>query len=245
VSAAVQEAACTFRRLTRRRSSAGALSLVVLLLVYAGAVRPVASARDALSAASAIATLVLLVLAAGIVADDRERGRLAMPATHPAPPASWTAGRWLALWLAAAATLSASTVVLLAVTDDWRDLRGLALATAVAVAHLAALAALAVAVSCRVGATAQTLLLLGVIVAGAMPPELVELALPGTLTRSVMRALWGLLPTPWALGRLHTWLLAGGAPAPWLALALALQPPAWLAIAARSIGRAELPVRGT
>ena len=86
------------------------LALCALFLVYAGVVNPVATARDALSAATAIASVVVLIVSAGVIADDRERGRLALAGTHPVPPAVWVLGRWLAvLGLAAIALGVAST----------------------------------------------------------------------------------------------------------------------------------------
>jgi hypothetical protein len=51
------------------------------------------------------------------------------------------------------------------------------------------------------------------------------------------------LPTPWALGRLHDWQLSGGAPAPLLAVSLVAQAPFWLAAGARTLRRAELGKR--
>ena len=90
------EAGCTLRRLARRRTAPATIALAAALLGYAAVVNPVVTARDALSAATAIAAIVVLVLATGIVGDDRERGRLALAATHPSPPWVWVVGRWLA-----------------------------------------------------------------------------------------------------------------------------------------------------
>jgi hypothetical protein len=242
VTACLVEAGCTARRLARRRTLPATLALCALFLVYAGVVQPVATVRGALSAATALATVVLLIVSAGIIADDRERGRLAVAATHPAPPAVWVIGRWLAIWGAATAVLCATSVVLLAVVDGPRGLAGVVLAAGAAVAHLAALASLAVALSCGAGSTGQLLILLALCVAGAMPPEIV--AQPaGPWAAGVARAVWTVLPTSWSLGRLHDWCLADGAPAPLLGLVLALQPVLWLGAGARRLAVAELAAR--
>ncbi|HXY70368.1 MAG TPA: hypothetical protein VEH62_13035, partial [Gemmatimonadales bacterium] len=129
------EAACTLRRLARRRTGAGALGLGAMLLAYAGAVRPVATAQGALSAASAVGAAVLLVISAGIVADDRERGRLALAATHPSPPAVWVVGRWLAAAGVASAAFAVAAAALLAVAGEARPVGGLALGAAASVLH--------------------------------------------------------------------------------------------------------------
>ena len=243
MTALAAEVRCALRRLARRRAAAGALLPGAVLVSYAGVVRPVASARDALSASSAAAAVMLIVAAAGVIADDRERGRLALAATHPAPAATWVIGRWLALWLAASAVLAVAGALLLGVAGAWPDPVRLAAAAAAALAHLAAFAALAVALSCRVGSTAQVLLLLAVLVAGAVPPEVAAQGWPGW-ARDAAVAASAALPSSWALGRLEVWTLAGGPAVPWLALALALQPVAWLAAGVRTLDRAELAVRG-
>lgn len=238
----VVEARCALRRLARRRVLPAAGAVGVLFLVYAGAVHPVTSARGALSAATAIATVAVLVVSAGIISDDRERGRLAIAATHPAPASVWVIGRWLAVWGVAATVLGAASAVLLVVARAATG-PGVALAEAAALAHLAAFASLAVAVSCGAGSTAQLLLLLALSVVGAVPPEI---AAPwgGPWAAAAVRALWAALPTSWALGQLTEWSLASGAPAPLLALALALQPALWLGAGARWLGGAELAARG-
>jgi hypothetical protein len=66
---------------------------------------------------------------------------------------------------------------------------------------------------------------------------------PDLHARAAAGALWTGLPTSWTLGRLHAWALGAGGAAPWSALALALQPFIWLAVAARHLGRAELGAR--
>lgn len=242
MKAPIVEAACTVRRLARRPSAVAALVLVGLLLGYATLVNPVATAREALSAAAAIGATVVLVLSAGIVAEDRERGRLALAATHPSPPAVWVVGRWLAVLGAAAAVFAVALAVLLAVVPA-RPPVGVALGVAAALAHLGALAALAVALSCSLGSTAQLLVLLAVFAIGALPPELAAQAL-GRAAGVAAKVAWAVLPTPWVLGRLNAWLLGAGVPSPWLALALVLQPALWLGAGARRLGRAELAVRG-
>jgi len=243
VTTVLVEAAVAARRLARRRVLPVTGALVALFLVYAAVLDPVASARGALSAASAVATLVLLIVSAGIVADDRERGRLAIAATHPAPAAVWVIGRWLAVTGIAASVLAAASAVLLPVAGGPLRAGAIALAEGAALAHLAALGALAVALSCAAGSTAQVLLLVAGCVVGVMPPDIVAQPL-GRAWLGPLRALWTAAPTEWALDRLHAWFLAGGAPAPALAIVLALQPVLWLGAGARSLGRADLGGRG-
>ena len=237
------EAACLVRRVARRRTLPATLALCALFLAYASWVNPVATARDALSAAAAIASVVVLVVSAGVVADDRERGRLALAATHPAPPAAWVVGRWLAVSGLAATVFGVATTVLLVVAAGPRNAGAVALAAAAALAHLAALAALAVALSCGVGSTAQLLLLVALWILGAVPPELVAQPLGGAWARGVARVLWTALPTSWTLSGLHGWALASGPPEPVLALVLVLQPALWLGAGARRLATAELAVR--
>ncbi len=246
MTALLAEAAAAARRLARRRTSGGAGALAAGLLAYAALVRPVASARDAVSAATAVAAFTLLVLAAGVIADDRQRGRLAIAATHPAPPRVWVVGRWLAVSGAAGAVLLAGAAVLLTVAGGWDRPGPVALALAASCAHVAAFAALAVALSCRAGATGQVLGLIALLVAGAVPPDVVAQALPGARAGAgaAVSAAWALLPTSWAVGRLHAWALGGGTPAPWLGVAVMLQSAAWLAAGAIALGRAELAPRG-
>jgi len=238
------EAACALRRLARRRVLPAIVGLCALFLAYAGLVNPVATARGALSAATAIATFVLLIVSAGVIADDRERGRLAVAVTHPAPPAVWVIGRWLAVWGVAAMVLGAASAALLAVAGGPPGPGGVALAEAAALAHLAALASLAVALSCGAGSTTQVLILLAFCVVGAVPPEIVAQPVGGAWAAGAARALWTALPTSWAVGRLHEWSLSGGAPAPTLALVLALQPVVWLSAGTRRLAVAELAARG-
>jgi hypothetical protein len=239
------EAGWTVRRLARRRVLAASGALAALFVVYASFVNPVATARGALSAATALATVVLLIASAGIIADDRWRGRLAVAATHPAPPAVWVIGRWLAVWGVAAIVLVAASAFLLAVVGGHAGPGGVVFAAMAALAHLAALAALAVALSCGVGSTAQLLILLAFCVVGAVPPEILAQPVGGAWAAGAARALWTALPTSWALGRLHEWSLAAGAPAPTLALVLVLQPALWLGAGARRLSAAELAARGS
>ncbi len=236
------ETTCAVRRLARRRVLPASVALCALLLAYASLVNPVTTARAALSAATASATLVLLIVSAGVIADDRERGRLAVAATHPAPPAVWVIGRWLAVYGVAATVLGVSAVVLLAVAGGFPG-PGVVLGAVAALAHLAALASLAVALSCGVGSTPQILMLLGFCVMGAVPPEIVGQP-AGAFAAGAVRTLWTVLPTSWALGRLHEWALTGGAPAPTLALVLALQPIVWLGAGTRRLATAEFAGRG-
>lgn len=236
------ETVCAARRLARRRSAAATLLVAALLAGYAALVRPVEGARDAVSAATAIASFTLLVAGAGIVSDDRERGRLALVATHPASPPTWVLGRWLAVWGAAAATLAGASVALLAVAGGGQPGRTAA-ALAASTVHLAALAALTVALSCRVGTTAQVLILVALLVVGAVPPDVAAAAAPRPWVPAAARAVWSVLPTPWAIGRLHAWALGGGPAAPLLALVLGLQPALWLLAGARALGGAELGAR--
>jgi hypothetical protein len=236
------EVVCAARRLARRRSAAATLLVAALLAAYAALLRPVECARDAVSAATAIASFSLLVAGAGIVSDDRERGRLALVATHPAASPTWVLGRWLAVWAGAVAVLAGASAALLAVAGGGHPGRTAAALAASAV-HLGALAALAVALSCRVGATAQVLILVALLVAGAVPPDVAAAAAPRPWVPAAARALWSALPTPWAVGRLHAWALSGGPAAPLLAIVLVLQPALWLLAGARSLGRAELGAR--
>ena len=240
------ESACALRRMARRRTLPASLALCALLLVYATFVHPVATARQALSAATAIASIVVLIVSAGIIADDRERGRLALAGTHPVSPAVWVLGRWLAVWGFAAAVLGGSSTILLAVAakPSWPGVGGFALATAAALAHLAALAALSVALSCGAGSTAQLLLLLALWIVGAVPPEVIAQSVGGAWAGGAARTLWTALPTSWALTRLHAWSLGAGTPEPVLALVLVLQPALWLGAGARRLAAAELGVRG-
>ena len=243
MTAPVLEALVAARRLARRRVPLGVGVPVALALLYAGVVRPVEGPRAALSAATALASLVVLVASAGIVADDRSRGRLAMPATHPAPPAAWVVGRWLAVSAFGAAVLGASSAILLAAAHARVGAAVVAVSELFALAHVAALASVAVALSCAAGPTAQVLLLLGLWVAGAVPPESAgELAGAAWLT-GLVRALWTALPTAWTLERLLDWSLGAGAAAPAAALTLALQPALWLGAGSRRLARSEFGAR--
>ena len=112
-----------------------------------------------------------------------------------------------------------------------------------ALAHVAALASIAVALSCAAGPTAQVLLLLGLWVAGAVPPEAAGDLAGAAWLAGLVRAAWTALPSTWALGRLLDWVLGAGAAAPAAALALALQPALWLGAGARRLARSELAAR--
>ncbi len=236
------EAAAFARRLARRRLVIVTLALDAGVLVWAAFVAPVESVRAALASAHGLGALTTLVLASGCVADDRESGRLALCATHPAPRASWVAGRWLAVTAGAGAVTVASAVAIAAAGPGLGP-SGFALGTLSAVLHVAALAALAVAISCAAGATAQVLVLLALLVVGFLPPEVVSQAL-AAWTAPLCGAAWALLPTPWALDRLQGWALALEPPSPLLALALVAQPPFWLLAGSRALRRAERGARG-
>lgn len=243
MTAVLVEAGVAVRRLARRRILPVTGVLVALFLGYAAVLHPVASARTALAAATAVATLVLLFTSAAIVADDRERGRLVIVATHPAPPSVWVVGRWLAVTSVAALTLAAASAVLLPVAGGPLRAGAVALAELTSVAHLAALGALAVALSCAGGSTPQVLILVALCAIGAMAPDVVAQPL-GSAWAGLLRVVWTALPTVWALDRLHAWSFAAGAPVPALALVLVLQPALWLGAGARRLARAELAVRG-
>jgi hypothetical protein len=243
VTAILAETACTLRRLARRRTVSAAAGLDALVLLYAGVLNPVRSASGAVSAAVLLATLTLLVVSSGIVADDRVNGSLAVAATHPATRATWVLGRWIAVLAVGAAVFSVGAAVLLGVAGGPGRPVAAVGGVAAGLAHLAALAALAVALSCVFGPTAQLLLLLGVLVAGAMPPAAIAETVGAAWAADVARVVWGVLPAPWSLARLEGWWVGGGASAPLVALALPLQTAAWLGAGAAAMARAELGVR--
>jgi len=239
----LMEAATTLRRLARRRVVLAVAALDLVLLLYTAILDPVDSARAALSAATALGALTVVVLSAGIVADDRASGRLAVAAAHPADRADWVMGRWLAVVALAAATAALAGGALLATAPARAGAVSVALGWAAGTVYLAALAGLAVALSCAVGSTSQIFTLLAVLALGAMPPDVAVHGFDSAWLRALARGLWTLLPTPWTLGRLHDWSLAGGAPAPLAAAALASQAAAWLVVGARTLRRAELATR--
>ena len=243
MTACLVEALVAARRLARRGVLLAAALPVALALLYAGVVRPVTGPHAALSAATALATLVVLIVSAGIVADDRSRGRLAMTATHPAPPAAWIVGRWLAVSGAGAATLGAASAILLAVARAPVVTGAVAASELLALAHVAALGSVAVALSCAAGPTAQVLLLLGFWVVGALPPEAAGDVAGAAWVAGLVRALWTALPSSWMLGRFLDWTLGAGAAAPAALVVLALQPALWLGAGARRLAQAELAVR--
>jgi hypothetical protein len=238
------EAATALRRMARRRVVLAVGALDLALLLYAAFLDPADSARAALSAAAALAALTAVVLSAGIVADDRAAGRLAVASAHPSRRADWVVGRWLAVVgpTVAVATLAAGT--LLATAPAQPGALPVALGCAALTAYLAALSGLAVALSCRVGPTPQIFALLAVLVLGAVPPDVVVHSIEGAWTHALARGLWVLLPTPWTLGRLHGWTLAGGPPAPLAAASLVAQAVGWLVLGVRSLSRAELATGG-
>ncbi len=236
--------ALTFaRRLARRRVVVTVLALDAAALCWAAFLAPVATVRAACAGAEGLGALTTLVLASGCVADDRSCARLLLGATHPAPRAAWILGRWLAVAAGAAAVTVVAVVVTALTGPGLGAFRPLALAVAVAVLHAGALAALAVAVSCGAGATGQVLALLGLLVIGLVPPEVVAGALNATWAEPIARFAWAVLPAPWALDRLQAWALGAEGPHPLLALALLGQTPLWLAAGTRAIARAELGAR--
>jgi hypothetical protein len=243
VSPVLVEALTFARRLARRRIVLTVLALDAATLVWMAFVSPVPSVRAACAAAQGLSVLTTLVLASGCVADDRSAARLIFGATHPTPCAAWILGRWLAV-AAGAAAVTVLTVVVAALTGPGLGpLTPFAFAVAAAVLHVGALAALAVALSCGAGGTGQVLALLGLLVIGLMPPEVVAGALHAAWVEPVTRVAWAVLPAPWALDRLQAWAMGAEGPHPLLALALLAQTPLWLAAGARAIAHAELGAR--
>jgi Cu-processing system permease protein len=243
VKGVLAETSSTLWRLARRSTLPAATGLDLALLLYIAWLDPAESAGAALSAASVLGALTVLILSAGIVADDRAAGRLVLPATHPTSRAGWVLGRWLAVSATAVGVFTVASGVLLVAGSGPRPPAALALGWSAGIAFLAALAALAVALSCAFGSTAQLLTLVAVLALGAMPPQVAVHALGGGWAAAAARALWSALPTPWALGRLHEWALARGAPASLLAASLVAQTAVWLGAGARALRRAELGAR--
>lgn len=243
MSLVLAEAATALRRLTRRRVVLAVGVLDLALLLYTATLEPVDTARAALSAAGALAALTVVVLSAGIVADDRAAGRLAAAAAHPLPRATWVAGRWLAVLGPAVAVASLAGGALLATSPARPGAGAIALGGLALAGYLAALAGLAVALSCVLGSTSQIFTLLAVLVVGAVPPDIVVAGAASAWIRVPARGLWLLLPTPWALGALHDWGLAGGPPASLPAASLAVQAAGWLVVGVRLLNRAELAAR--
>ena len=90
----------------------------------------------------------------------------------------------------------------------------------------------------------QVLALLGLLVIGLIPPDVVTGLLGAAWAEPAARVAWAVLPTPWALDRIQAWGLGAEATHPLLALALLAQTPLWLAAGSRAIARAELGARG-
>jgi ABC-type transport system involved in multi-copper enzyme maturation permease subunit len=237
--------ALTFaRRLARRRLVQIVFALDAAALALAVFVSPVASVQAAFAAAQALGALTVLVLASGCVAEDRCAARLALAATHPAPRTAWILGRWLAVGGGAAAVTVLVAVVGAVAGPGFGSAARFAAAAAAAVIDLAALAALAVALSCAAGSTGQVLALLGLLLIGLLPPAVVASALATAWLEPATRVAWTILPAPWALDRLQGWALGAEGSQPLLALALLAQTPLWLAAGARAIAGAELGARG-
>lgn len=237
------EAANALRRLARRRVVLAVGAVDALWLLVTVVQDPAESARAALAMGAVLASLTVIVLSAGIVADDRAAGRLAVAAAHPARQSHWVIGRWLAVFGAGVAVAAFAACVLLVAVPAPLDVPGIALGWAAEAVYVAALAGLAVALSCVVGSTPQIFALLAVLVLGALPPDAVVRGLGGAWITGLARGLWTLLPTPWSLGRLHGWAFGSGGSAPVTALMLVLQVALWLGAGARALGRAELAAR--
>jgi hypothetical protein len=236
--------ALTFaRRLARRRLVAVVFALDAAALAWIALASPPGSVRAAFSAAHGLGALTALVLAAGCVADDRSAGRLVFGATHPAPRSAWVLGRWLAVGAPAACVTAVAAGVAALAGPGLGGEGALALGVVAAILHVAAFAALAVALSCAAGSTAQVLTLLGLLVIGLVPPEILGSMLAAAWIEPVTRVAWSLLPTPWALDRVQAWAAGAEGPHPVLALALLAQTPLWLAAGAREMARAELGAR--
>ena len=232
-------------RLARRRLVWTTLGLDAAALAWLVVVAPAGSPRAEFAAAQGLGALTVLVLASGCVADDRSAARLALGATHPAPRSAWIVGRWLAVGSGAAAVAVVTGVVAAWAGPGARAPGALALGAAASAVHVGALAALAVTLSCGAGGTAQVLVLLGILVIGLVPPAVVAGVFARGWVEPVVRAAWAALPTPWALDRLQAWALGVEGPHPLLALALAAQPPLWLAAGARALQQAELGARSS
>jgi hypothetical protein len=230
-------------RLARRRLVATTLTLDVAALAWLVLVSPVGSLRSAFAAAQGLGALTTLVLASGCVAADRSAARLVLGATHPVPRSAWILGRWLAVGAGASVvTLVTAAATALAGPGPVPP-AGFALGAVAAVVHAGAFAALAVALSCGAGETAQVLVLLALLAFGLVAPDAVGATVAAWVEPAV-RAAWTALPTPWALDRVQGWALAAEGPHPVLALALLAQAPVWLALGTRAIARAELGSRG-
>ncbi len=232
--------ALTFaRRLARRRLVAIVFALDAALLAWITLVSPVGSLGAAFAAAQGLGTLTTLVLASGCVADDRSAARLVLGATHPAPRSAWVLGRWLTV-AAGAACVTVGAAVAAALGGPGLGPAGaFAIGVAAAVLHVGAFAAVAVAVSCGAGSTAQVLVLLGLLLLGLVPPEIVGGMLASWMEPAT-RVVWSLVPTVWALERIQAWAAGAEGPHPVLALALLAQTPLALAAGAWALARAEL-----
>ncbi len=243
MSPLLAEATSTFRRFARRRAVGVVVLLDVAAVAYGALVATPATPWSGLAAAAALGGLTTVVLASGLVADDRAAGRLALAATHPIHLGELVAGRWLAVAALSTAVATAGGAAL-ALASGGSVARGpLALALGAAACHLAALGALALFLSCVAGATSQVLVLLAVLVAGIVPPALAAEALPWPWLRPAVPALWTIVPTPWALDRVQHWALGDEGAVPLLLAALLLQPPLFLAAGGRLLARAELGAR--
>lgn len=236
--------AITFaRRLARRRLVVTTLLLDTAVLAWTVFVSPVSSHQAALAAAQGLSALTTLVLASGCIADDRSAGCLVLGATHPTPRSAWILGRWLAVGATAVVVTAAVGVVAALAGPGLQSPGGFALGVVAAVLHVTAFAALAVALSTGAGGTGQVLVLLGLLVIGLVPPEVVGGETGWVWAVPASRAVWAVLPTPWALDRIQGWALGAEGPHPLLALALLAQAPLWLAMGARALARAELGAR--
>jgi hypothetical protein len=237
--------ALTFaRRLARRRLVVITFALDATALGWIALVSPAGSLRAVFGAAQGLGALTALVLASGCVADDRSAGRLVLGATHPAPRSAWVLGRWLAVAAGAGCVTVVAGVVAALAGPGLGGASPFTLGVVAAVLHVGAFAALAVALSCAAGSTGQVLVLLGLLVLGLIPPEILGTLLDAAWIDPVTRVAWSLLPTPWALDRVQAWAAGAEGPHPFLALALLAQTPLWLSAGARVVARSELGARG-
>lgn len=240
---ALVEALTFARRLVRRRRVAIVFALDAAVLAWFAVVSPAGSLRAAFAVAQGLGALATLVLSSGCVADDQSAGRLLLGATHPVPRSAWVLGRWLTVAAGAACvTVGAAVVVALGGPGVGRA-GAFALGVGAAALHAGAFAALAVALSCGAGGTEQVLALVGLLLLGLVPPDVLATMLTAPWLEPVTRAAWTALPTPWALDRVQAWALGAEGPHPVPALALLAQTPFWLAAGARAAARAELGAR--
>ncbi len=242
MSLVLVEAHTFARRLARRRVVVTTLALCAAATAWL-VVFPVGSPHGALAAAHGLGLLATLVLASGCIGDDRAAARLLLAATHPAPRAVWVVGRWLAAAVGAVAVMLTAAVAIAFAGPGLGRPAAFALALAAAAVHLAAFAALAVLLSAVAGGTEQVLVLLVLLLAGLVPPDVLAGLLGAPWLEPAARLAWTALPTPWALEGVQAWVLGRGDPQVVPALALLAQAPLALVLGARAVARAELGAR--